>query len=129
MTPPGIFVPFGMTIGKSATDDMGRTAPPGRDVPVGRLFSAPYAERVAQRPPEREERNNRMNLQHPFGDSVIGVIFNTVSIWDDCILESENHMIRLNSRTHRDGLLDSDGERMHWFSRSDTRRHWRFYVF
>ena len=37
ITPPGILVPFGKTIGKSATDDMGRTAPPGRDVPVGRL--------------------------------------------------------------------------------------------
>lgn len=37
MTPPGNFVPGGKTMGKSATEDIGKTAPPGSWVPVGRL--------------------------------------------------------------------------------------------
>jgi hypothetical protein len=39
-SPPGILVPGGNQVGKSRTEDMVNTAPPGRIVPVGRLRGA-----------------------------------------------------------------------------------------
>lgn len=105
----GRALPCGSAIGKSATEDIGSTAPPGKEVPVGKLsvpmvnpmfyaHATKQAARVVLTPiPSNDSRPETKrgwgDSQHTFGDCVISVILDSIPVWHDSVL-SRQYLIR-----------------------------------
>ena len=111
-------------MGKSQTEDIGRTAPPGSDVPVGRLDQQISSSLRRSRDWNEGQATgfcNHADSQDPFGDGMVGVVFDPISIRDYRVLQPRQFIDQdFPDHTYRYWLLDGDCEWMHGFTCSNT---------